>query len=503
MVDSLLDTSDAGLLEDDDFDDLFIRPVKKKKILFLSDHPLATSGVGTQARFLIEGLIKTGKYSFRCLGGALKHDKHDVVKVNDDFIIMPVDNFGTKELIRQLLITEKPDALILFTDPRQFIWLWEIEDEIHQVCPITYWHVWDNGPYPEFNRPWYESTDQINCLSKKTFDLISPRYPDKTRYIPHALPESLFFRLPDQQRTQFLTQNFGPRANWFKALWVNRNATRKVPADVLMSWKLFLDKLERKHSHRNALMIMHTDPHDVQGPNLIEVSETLGLQNNVWFSTEKVDFAKMNILHNMADCTINIAKAEGFGLGCLQSLQVGRPIIALKTGGETSKVVDPKDGTEHGVGIEPIKRLLVGSQSVPYIYEDYAGTDDVVNAFMKLYEMPQYKRDKLSKKCEAYAKSAFRYEDMISSWDESLTKCIDSFKEVGDEKRVELITLLSHPVAVEEYKTTHPTEETSITPTEGPDASTNTKKPRKNIKKKSVTRKRSKRSRKSKSGARA
>ena len=38
-----------------------------KKILFLSDHPLAPSGVGVQARFLIEGLIKTGKYSFNDL----------------------------------------------------------------------------------------------------------------------------------------------------------------------------------------------------------------------------------------------------------------------------------------------------------------------------------------------------------------------------------------------------------------------------------------------------
>jgi hypothetical protein len=26
-----------------------------------------------------------------------------------------------------------------------------MEDEIHQICPITYWHVWDNDPYPAFN----------------------------------------------------------------------------------------------------------------------------------------------------------------------------------------------------------------------------------------------------------------------------------------------------------------------------------------------------------------
>ena len=138
MTETLLTTDDQELLLNDE--DLFIKPQKKNKILVLSDHPLAPSGVGVQARFLIEGLIQTGKFSFRCLGGAMKHANYDTVAVNPDFIVKPVDGFGTKEMIRALLYTERPDALLLFTDPRQFIWLWEMEEEIRQVCPITYWH---------------------------------------------------------------------------------------------------------------------------------------------------------------------------------------------------------------------------------------------------------------------------------------------------------------------------------------------------------------------------
>ena len=45
----------------------------KTKILVLSDHPFSPSGVGTQTRYMIEGLLKTGKYTFICLGGAIKH----------------------------------------------------------------------------------------------------------------------------------------------------------------------------------------------------------------------------------------------------------------------------------------------------------------------------------------------------------------------------------------------------------------------------------------------
>ena len=101
----------------------------KLKILMLSDHALSTSGVGTQSRHLINGLIKKGTWSVRQFGAAMKHDNYDVVKVSDDFIIRPMDGFGTKEILRVALATEKPDVLFLFTDPRFYYWLFEMEDE--------------------------------------------------------------------------------------------------------------------------------------------------------------------------------------------------------------------------------------------------------------------------------------------------------------------------------------------------------------------------------------
>ena len=436
MTESLL-TADNDLLGDD----LFIKPQRKNKILFLSDHPLAPSGVGVQARFLIEGLVKTGRYSFRCLGGAIKHQDYRTIKVNDDFVVKPVDGFGTHEMIRQLLITERPDALIIFTDPRQFIWLWEIEDEIHQLCPIAYWHVWDNDPYPAFNKPFYDSTDLINCLSYKTYELVKPNFPEKTEYVPHAFPKYVFFEMPEVERQHLMVQNFGPRAGWFKALWVNRNATRKLPADVLDSWRMFLDNLEAKYGHRNALLVMHTDPKDPEGPDLLQVAEQFGLQNNVWFSTDKLQFDKMNILHNLMDVTVNTAKNEGFGLSTLISMQVGKPIIALKTGGETSKVVDYRDGSTHGVALEPIKRTLVGSQLVPYIYEDYAGTQELADAFMTVHDYSPEERAAMSKKCKDYVDFQFNHEDIVKKWDTTLTKCIDDFKANSKGKRWELLQL--------------------------------------------------------------
>ena len=45
----------------------------KIKILTISDMPLSPSGVGTQTKYVIESLLKTGKYQVISLGGAIKH----------------------------------------------------------------------------------------------------------------------------------------------------------------------------------------------------------------------------------------------------------------------------------------------------------------------------------------------------------------------------------------------------------------------------------------------
>ena len=55
--------------------------MKKKKILVIADHPLSPSGVGNQTKHFIEALLKTGRYSVLCLGGAIQHKDYTPQKV--------------------------------------------------------------------------------------------------------------------------------------------------------------------------------------------------------------------------------------------------------------------------------------------------------------------------------------------------------------------------------------------------------------------------------------
>ena len=163
---------------------------KKIKVLTLGDHPLSPSGVGTQTRYVIEALLKSGKFSVFSLGGAIKHNNYGLTQVepyNEDWRILPVDGYGSPEQIRSILRNEKPDILYMMTDPRFYEWLWAIENEIRPLCPIVYYHVWDNYPYPLFNKPFYESNDHVVAISKLTEDIVKNVAPSvPCTYIPSS-----------------------------------------------------------------------------------------------------------------------------------------------------------------------------------------------------------------------------------------------------------------------------------------------------------------------------
>lgn len=398
--------------------------MSKKKILVISDHALSTSGVGVQTRHLINGLIKKGVWTFRQLGAAIKHSDYNVINVNEDFIIKPIDGFGNKDMLRSILITEKPDAILIFTDPRFFTWLFEMEDEIHQVCPILWWHVWDNRPTPRFNNWMYEATDSINCHSYLTYEMCSEDFPEKTNFIPHALPGEMFFELTENEKALYKEKILGDKKDNFVVFWVNRNARRKRPGDLLYAWKLFIDKTEKK----DAVLLIHSDPFDREGVNMPEIIRLYNLENNVIISTDKIDFKEMNILYNIADATINISFAEGFGLSTLESMQAGTPIIATTTGGLTRQVIDHRDQTENGVALIPELKTLVGSQNVPYIFEEYVSPETISEGIFRLYQKSNEELKNLSIKVKKYAEEEFSYQKTINLWHKSLEETINNWE---------------------------------------------------------------------------
>ena len=385
--------------------------------------PFSPSGVGTQTRYMIELMLKTGKYQFISLGGAIKHPSHDPIKTEEwgeDWIVFPVDGYGNQEMIRSILRSHKPDILWFMTDPRFWDWLWEIENEIRPLVPMVYYHVWDNFPPPDFNKSLYESNDAIVTISKVTDQIVKAVAPDVKRiYHPHAVDTEVFKKYSPDLVKSFAENTFGEGQydpEKFMFFWNNRNARRKQSGSLIFWFKAFLDKVGRD----KATLVMHTDVKDVHGQDLEAIIKHLGLvDGEVNFSQTKITSAQLAMMYNMADCTLNISDAEGFGLATLESLACETPITVTMTGGLQEQVTDGKEW--FGVGIEPTSKAIIGSQAIPYIYEDRISEEAAVDAMLKIYDMPKKEREKLGKKGRKHVLKNYNFENFAEKWDEIFT----------------------------------------------------------------------------------
>lgn len=392
---------------------------KKIKVMTISDHPLSPSGVGTQTKYMIDYLWKTGKYQFVCFGGAVKHADYRPQKIDaygDDVIIHPVDGYGNVEQVRQALQTYKPDILWFMTDPRFYEWLWDIDDEIRAKVPMVYYHVWDNYPYPKFNTKFYVSNDVIATISKLTDDIVRTLAPEvRCEYIPHSIDMDVFKKIEKERIKEIKNKHFGDK---FSVFWNSRNARRKMSGSVIWWFSEFLKEVGQD----KACLVMHTDPKDPHGQDLEAIISELGLVNGeVKFSMDKRNTQEMSILYNCADVTVCASDAEGFGLSCLESLACETPVIATLTGGLQDQVV-ADDGTHLGVGIEPASKAVIGSQNVPYIYEDRISKEDFLSALRKMYNISEEEREELGRKAREHVEKNFNPEVLLDKWDKLFTE---------------------------------------------------------------------------------
>ena len=397
---------------------------KRIKVLTLGDMPLSPSGVGTQTKYICEALLDSGKFDVVSLGGAMKHPKYDPIRTEeygDRWTIFPVDGYGPPEIVRSIIRQEKPDILWFMTDPRFWHWLWEMENEIRPLMPLVYYHVWDNKPYPTYNHVFYSSNDRIACISKVTDDIVKTVAPEvSSQYIPHAVNNDIFKPSEDLENIEEIKkQIFGEFYDPNKLIffWNNRNARRKQSGSLIFWFKAFLDKV----GHDKASLVMHTEVKDPHGQDLQAIINELGLQNGeVLFSQTKVDPHTLAQIYNMVDCTVNVSDAEGFGLGTLESLSCGTPIIVNMTGGLQEQVTNGKDW--FGVGIEPTSKAIIGSQEIPWIFEDRLSEEAVVAAFEKIFSMTPEERKEMGAKGREHVLSNYGFEKYTQTWVEYLEK---------------------------------------------------------------------------------
>lgn len=413
----------------------------KIKVLTISDHPLVLSGVALQTKYIIDGLFRTGKYQFLSLGAAMRHDRYNPMKVSDfgdDWVILPIDGYGSAPMMRELLDTEKPDVIWFMTDPRFYTWMFDIVDEvIDRGVPLMWNTIWDNVPTPTFNKFFYDSCTFLGCISKLTHGIMKDLdLGHKSDYIPHAVPKDIFKILDEKTIQQEKIKLFGEtRKDSFMVFYCSRNARRKKTSDLMVAFKQFADQLGDKEGEK-CFLLMNCDPHDPEGGDLLQVAHMLKLHpSQITFAKERLDFDKLSMLYNMADVTSCCAAEEGFGLSSLESLMCGTNVISTRTGGLQEQNQDPDTGEVYGVSIEPASKLLVGSQQIPWIYSDHPSHQQIADALKQMYDLGKDKRDQLGQRAAESVGRRYDMNNLVNKWDQVMTKYVDEFKN-GNPRRI-------------------------------------------------------------------
>jgi glycosyltransferase involved in cell wall biosynthesis len=409
---------------------------KKKKILLLSDDLRMASGIATMSKAFVMGTVH--KYDWFQVGAAINHPEHGkILDVSEDVRvktgvedasvkILAWTGYGDQGLLRQLLNAEQPDAIIHFTDPRYWTWLYEMEHEIRQICPILYYTIWDDLPDPLYNRNYYESCDWLGCISRQTYGIVKrltslntkptwkPHSDWQVSYVPHGIDKTEYF--PTEVPTEFRSEILGGKEYDFIFFWSNRNIRRKQPSDVIMAFNKFCLELGEEKASKVALL-MHTQPVDQNGTDLVAIIDTLAPKCNVIFSDKRRNVTELNWLYNIGDCTINIAGNEGFGLTTAESVMAGTPIIVNVTGGlqdqcgfrfkDSGELITEEDyvtiGSLHewrlweekvtwGEWVTPVwsrAQTLAGSVPTPYIWDDKIDIHELSEAMKTMYITPK------------------------------------------------------------------------------------------------------------------
>ncbi len=438
--------------------------MSKKKILLLSDDLRMSSGIGTMSKEFVLGTLH--HYDWAQIGGAIKHpEEGKVVDMNEScrnetgiedasLTIYPINGYGNSELLRSIVQREKPDAILHYTDPRFWGWLYEMEHEIRQEMPIFYYNIWDDWPAPQYNEFFYESCDLIMNISKQTVAIVkdvwkkNPPEDWQVTYLPHGVSTKYFYPISvfddEYKKVEAMGKQLTDDNIEFVLFYNNRNIRRKMPGDIILAFKVFCDMLPKEEVDKCALL-MHTQPRDENGTDLPAVAKAVCPDLKVYFSDKKLEPAQLNHLYNMADVTINIASNEGFGLGTCESLMAGTPIIVNVTGGLQDqcgfKLIDwAPDGSGHttegrhltekdyleikslhddrkwkdnkdltwGEWVKPVwpsNRALVGSIPTPYIFDDRCRFDDVAGLIKEWYDMGPEKRNECGMKGHEFVKS--------------------------------------------------------------------------------------------------
>jgi glycosyltransferase involved in cell wall biosynthesis len=272
-----------------------------------------------------------------------------------------------------------------------------------------------------------------------------------TAYLPHGIDPNKFFPIDKASDDGYMEFEKDFKSKFdvdFVVFYNSRNIRRKQPSDVILGFKYFCETLP-ENERKRVCLVMKTHIQDPNGTDLLAVKQTLCPDLNIVFVSEHLDTVVMNYFYNLADVTVSMSSAEGFGLSLAESLMAGTMIIAPVHGGMQDQMgFQNPDGTlwnptpemsslaidntimPCGSWVYPLRpnaKQLQGSLATPYIYDYVTDAKELRDGLYIIYKINKNIRDLFGLLGRDFVLKHFNSKKMCSDFVEHVTVLLDNW----------------------------------------------------------------------------
>lgn len=417
------------------------------KVLVISDDPRVNTGYGKIVSGFVRHMQAQGHEILLMAASPPNSQIPFQAEEWEGCKIWRIPGYGNPEHVRYFLDNEKPDAIFANADPRFFDYLFKMDNEIRKQCPLVFYHLWDDLPFPDYNMSAYNSCDHIICGSKFTYDLLTG-HPDINNdtidYVPIGFDPSIYYPMTSQEKIEFRKEfNKWTGDNYVNANFIvgviGRHAERK---QLLSIMEVFSKWQEDKD---DVALFVHSPGTDA-GSSLEYAMRMRYRDHKIIFSNaqpaQQTD-ELINKFYNLMSVFVNRSTAEGFGMPIAEAMLAGTPAIAVDCPGPAG-LITPETGWLLPADVTP----LFGNQVTPYIQARYVTDKKFMAALDDAYYNRKTLKEKASK-CRARIIKEFSLQQMQQGFEKAIKKAIANWKPYPEYT----VSAYPHPVKVSALKT--------------------------------------------------
>ncbi len=310
------------------------------RVLWCSDSSNLPTGYANVTRNIME-ILKKANIDVRTMGFQYKGNPLDAFFMDSRLYNFPMyptidirEQYGENGSVEMYVNNIKPDITAFLCDSFMIKWIIEkkirgdkiirVIDSLKEKTKTLFYFPLDSEDVYPIAKNVIESMDIRVAMSRFGQKILKKETGMDSFYIPHAVDTNIYNIINEKHIDEFKkANNMGDK---FVVGCVARNQGRKVLSKLYEAFSIFSKNKD------DVILIMHCDPKDPMGEDLITISDKLGIRKKILYTGLKSFYYGMpdvhlNLLYNAMDIHAISTTGEGFGIPIIESMACGVPNI--------------------------------------------------------------------------------------------------------------------------------------------------------------------------------